>query len=268
VTGRTARKRFGQHFLEPAWVAKVLRTIGPEPDETFLEIGPGHGELTYPLAARARRVVAFEIDRDLVSALRASAPPNLVIVEGDFLHASEEGLRPLFGGARTVRIAGNLPYNVASPVLFKLVTLVHNGLSVADGMVMLQREVADRLAAAPGTRDYGVLTVLIGRRAAAERVLALPSGAFRPPPKVQSALVRLTFHPPEPPASSEDAFEQLVKSVFMHRRKTLRNALAAAPATQALARPEVLALAGLDGRRRPETLSIEELVRLSNHLVI
>jgi 16S rRNA (adenine1518-N6/adenine1519-N6)-dimethyltransferase len=268
VTPRAARKRFGQHFLEPAWVAKVLHAIAPQPDETFLEIGPGRGELTLPLAARARRVVAFEIDRDLVRLLRASAPPNLVIVEGDFLHTSDDSLRSLLDGAGALRIAGNLPYNVASPILFKLAKLADAGLTATDGIVMLQREVADRLAAAPGTRDYGLLSVLIGRRAAVERLLALPPGAFRPPPKVRSALMRLTFHAPDPPASNEASFEQVVKSVFTHRRKTLKNALAASPGTQTLALPEILARAGLDGRRRPETLSIEELVLLSNYLVI
>jgi len=261
-----ARKRFGQHFLEPAWVEKVVRAIAPEPDQTFLEIGPGRGELTRPLLHRARHVVAFEIDRDLTRALQATAPPNLTLIEGDFLDATPERLRSLFAGAGTIRVAGNLPYNVASPILFKLAELSDADLTVSDATLMLQREVADRLTATPGTRDYGLLAVLIGRRAAVEPVLMLPPGAFRPPPKVRSALVRLRFHPASPPVKDEGLFSVLVRSIFMHRRKTLKNALGASAATQKLARADLLALAQLDSRRRPETLTPEELARLAELL--
>jgi len=188
-----ARKRFGQHFLEPAWVVKVVRAIAPAPDDVFFEIGPGRGALTRELAARAGSVTAFEIDRDLAEALRESAPANLTIVTGDFLR-SEWILenRP----AVPVRVAGNLPYNVASPILFTLIDLYSAGIPLADATVMLQREVADRLVARPGSKEYGVLSILVQLSADVERILALPPGAFRPAPKVQSALVRLRFHPP------------------------------------------------------------------------
>ncbi|HEV3139806.1 MAG TPA: 16S rRNA (adenine(1518)-N(6)/adenine(1519)-N(6))-dimethyltransferase RsmA, partial [Vicinamibacterales bacterium] len=217
-----ARKRFGQHFLEPAWVAKVIRAIDPQPDDVFLEIGPGRGALTRPLAERARSIAAVEIDRDLAADLSISAPPNVTVLEGDFLETSDFRLQ-----TSDFRVVGNLPYNVASPILIRLRDLRAGGLGIRDATVMLQREVADRLTAVPGTRDYGVLSVLLGHTARMERVLALPPGAFRPAPKVHSALVRLTYHAPEPAVRDAAAFERLVRSVFTRRRKTLANAMRA-----------------------------------------
>ena len=256
-----ARKRFGQHFLEPAWVVKVVRAIAPAPDDVFFEIGPGRGALTRELTARAGSVVAFEIDRDLAEALRESAPSNLTIVAGDFLR-SEWILenRPV----GPVRVAGNLPYNVASPILFTLIDLYSAGIPLVDATVMLQREVADRLVARPGTKEYGVLGILVQLSADVERLLALPPGAFRPAPKVQSALVRLRFHPPAPAPRNPEAFVRLVKAVFTRRRKTLENALLAFRPRDRAAVTEALLRAAIDGRRRPETLAVDELVRLAD----
>lgn len=262
-----ARKRFGQHFLERAWVEKVLRAIDPRPDQTFIEIGPGRGALTRPLAARAGAVIAFEIDRDLAAALREESIPNLTIVEGDFLDSfspprAEHGAG---GTLSSVRVAGNLPYNVASPILFKLADLAAAGVAIDDATVMLQREVAERLVAAPGTREYGVLSVLVQHVASAAIVLALPPGAFRPAPKVHSAVVRLRFHPPEPAVADASVFADLVKSVFSHRRKTLENALKAYERRRAPSSPgQVPAPAGIDLKRRPETLSVAEFGRLAD----
>jgi 16S rRNA (adenine1518-N6/adenine1519-N6)-dimethyltransferase len=163
-------------------------------------------------------------------------------------------------------VAGNLPYNVASPILFKLVALHAAGLPLGDATVMLQREVADRLVAGPGSREYGVLSILIGHSAGVETILKLPAGAFRPPPKVLSALVRLRFHAPEPAAKDEVAFAGLVQAVFTRRRKTLANALLAFPPAVAATPARMLGDAGIDGRRRPETLSIAEFVRLADTL--
>ena len=265
-----ARKRFGQNFLEPAWVDKVVAAIAPTAGDTFLEIGPGHGALTRPLAARAGRVVAFEIDRDLAADLAVAPPPNLVVEPGDFLDVAADRIRELVPDWRLatgdwrLRVAGNLPYNVASPIMFKLVDLYVAGIPLADATLMLQREVADRLTAVPGTRDYGILTVLIGHHATSERVLALPPGAFRPVPKVRSALVRLRFHPPDPPAGDESVFAAMVQAVFTRRRKTLANALLAFAGAATLPPARALAAAGIDGRRRPETLSIAELIRVAD----
>jgi len=258
-----ARKRFGQHFLEPAWADKVVRAIDPKPDEVFVEIGPGPGALTRRLAPRTRAVIAYEIDRDLAAALDESGLPNVGVIEGDFLdaHVSLEA-DPTEPAA--LRAAGNLPYNVASPILFKLIDLYHGGVPFADATIMLQREVADRLVAKPGGKEYGVLSVLIQHSAAVERLMTLPAGAFRPPPKVQSALVRLRFHRRDPPVRDAAVFEALVQAVFTRRRKTLANALLAFPAAVRLSPSRVLERADLDGRRRPETLSVAEFVRLAD----
>jgi 16S rRNA (adenine1518-N6/adenine1519-N6)-dimethyltransferase len=259
-----ARKQFGQHFLEPAWVDKVIAAIAPKADETFIEIGPGTGALTRPLAARARAVTAFEIDRDLAAQLTATAPSNVRVVEGDFLTQDLSDFR--LQTSDFLRVAGNLPYNVASPILFKLVSLHAAGVALADATVMLQREVADRLVAGPGSREYGVLSVLIGHSANVETILKLPAGAFRPPPKVLSALVRLRFHAPDPPARDEAAFAALVQAVFTRRRKTLANALLAYPPAVEATPARMLRDAGIDGGRRPETLGIPEFVRLADTL--
>ena len=258
-----ARKRFGQHFLEPAWVVKVIDAIAPRASDQFFEIGPGRGALTRPLSERAAHVTAFEIDRDLAAGLRDTAPSNLHVVQGDFLDWRE----PLEMAANApIRVAGNLPYNVASPIVFKLIELYDAGVPLTDATLMLQREVADRLVARPGTKEYGVLSVLVGLSASVDRLLALPPGAFRPPPKVQSALVRLRFHAPAPSPRDRHAFNDMVQAVFTRRRKTLSNALLACSSASGSAAATALSVAGIDGRRRPETLTLDEFVRLSDAL--
>jgi 16S rRNA (adenine1518-N6/adenine1519-N6)-dimethyltransferase len=260
-----ARKRFGQHFLEPVWVDKVIKAIAPQADQDFIEIGPGPGALTRPLAERAKSVTAFEIDRDLAAALEAEAIPNLIVVQGDFLEVADPaGPQPLAPGP--TRVAGNLPYNVASAIMFKLVELHAAGVPLVDATLMLQREVADRLVAGPGSKEYGVLSILIQHRADVETVLKLPAGAFRPPPKVLSSLVRLRFRGPRPVVKDEAVFALLVQAVFTRRRKTMTNALLALDGSNVAAlRPaEALAAAKLDGTRRPETLTITEFARLAD----
>jgi 16S rRNA (adenine1518-N6/adenine1519-N6)-dimethyltransferase len=263
-----ARKRFGQHFLERAWVEKVVHAIDPKPADVFIEIGPGHGALTAPLAAASLRVVAFEIDRDLVRTLAASAGPTLTVVPGDFLRTTRESLETVLEKAdaaprAAVRVAGNLPYNIASPIMFKLVEFVRAGLALTDATLMLQREVADRVLASPGSKDYGVLTLILRQAADAERLFTIPPGAFRPPPKVESALIRLRFHPDSPEVLSRETFKKLIQSAFSRRRKTLANALAAFHPDRRLVHT-VLEQAGIDGKRRPETLDIAEFAALAN----
>jgi len=270
-----ARKRFGQHFLEPAWVEKVVRAIDPQPEDTFIEIGPGRGALTRPLAARAKQVFAYEIDRDLAAELKTEAIPHVTVVEGDVLEtlaAQSPSLqlpspRHLAPRPQPLRVAGNLPYNAASPIMFKLADLFAAGVPIDDATLMLQREVADRLVATPGTREYGVLSVLLQHVATIEILLKLPAGAFRPAPKVLSALVRLRFHPPLPTVSSPEAFTRVVRAVFTRRRKTLANALLAVDTTRQRSFGPVLEEAGLDGRRRPETLTLAEFARLADAYV-
>jgi 16S rRNA (adenine1518-N6/adenine1519-N6)-dimethyltransferase len=271
-----ARKRFGQHFLEPVWVDKLMQVIAPNASETFLEIGPGRGALTFPLAAAARSVLAVEIDRDLADGMRRASLANVTVIDGDFLRLTAAdvaralaALNAVDGGGNVeivsrTRVAGNLPYNVASPILLRLVDLFTGGLPFADATVMLQHEVAVRVTAPPGTKDYGVLSVLVGQAAEAQRLLTLPPGAFRPVPDVTSAVVRLRFralaaHPLDPLL-----FGAMVQAVFTRRRKTLANALKAFAGAADLAPKVALDQAELDGQRRPETLTIPELVHLAD----
>jgi 16S rRNA (adenine1518-N6/adenine1519-N6)-dimethyltransferase len=261
------RKRFGQHFLEPAWVEKLVASIAPERDDVFIEVGPGPGVLTRPLAARSRHVIAVEIDRNLSARLRQASLPNLTLIEGDFLDLTADQIRDALdriGNHGTLRGAGNLPYNVASPMLAHFSGLYLAGLPIQDATVMLQREVADRLAAPPGSREYGVPSILIGQIAVVRRLFTLPPGAFRPPPKVDSAVVRLSFHPPEPAARNPAIFVALVQAIFTRRRKMLVNALRAFSPGASVSPGTALERAGLDGRRRPETLTVAELVRLAD----
>ena len=236
-----------------------------------MEIGPGRGILTRRLAACASQVLAVEVDRDLAAALEQESIPNLTVVEADFLEfrpgavtrrAATDASLP----QERLRIAGNLPYNVASPILFHILDLIDAGSPFTDATVMLQREVAERLLAEPGTKDYGVLTVLIRHRARVQRLLNLPPGAFRPPPKVQSTVVRLEFHAPAPPAAAPEVFREVVRAIFTRRRKTLANALLAYRDLSPAQAQRAIATVGMDPMRRPETLSIAELVALSDAL--
>ena len=255
-----ARRRFGQHFLEPAWVARLISALDPLPTDSFLEIGPGRGALTAALAPRVRRVIAVEIDRDMAAALPAHAPGNVDVVTGDFLDVDLDAL--LRGEMEPVRVVGNLPYNVSSPILFRLLAAADDGRRFRDATVMLQKEVADRIVAEPGERDYGVLAIQTALVADVERLLILPPGAFRPPPKVTSAVVHLRFRPPAA-AVDRAMFERVVRSIFLHRRKTLLNALRPMAEHSARSAEEVIARASLDPRQRPETLTVGDVVRLS-----
>jgi 16S rRNA (adenine1518-N6/adenine1519-N6)-dimethyltransferase len=253
------RKRFGQHFLEPAWADKVVKAIGPCPDETFVEIGPGTGILTLRLAPKVKQLVAVEIDRDLIAALTPKLPANASIVAGDVLELDLAALAP----AGPLRIAGNLPYNISSPILFRLLDL-RARRPVRDATLMLQREVADRIVAKPGSAEYGVLSVLLQWQATVTRVLTLPPGAFRPPPKVRSAVIQLSFRDPDMAVGNQKLFTRLVRSVFTRRRKTLSNALVPFATEIGVSAREALRDAGLDPTRRPQTLEIVEIARLAD----
>ena len=256
-----ARKRFGQHFLEPAWVARLIAAVAPASDETFIEIGPGRGALTAPLAERAGKVIAVELDRDLAATLAPRVPQNVRLVQANFLDVD---LPQLLQGEHTpVRVVGNLPYNVASPILFRLLDTADEGRLLRDATLMVQREVADRIVAAPGGGDYGAMSIQVQLVADVERVLSLPPGAFRPPPKVHSAVVQLRFRSLRVDVGSREVFERVVRGLFLQRRKTLANALKPVAASFGHSSVDVLLKAGLDGGRRPETLSLEDIARLS-----
>jgi 16S rRNA (adenine1518-N6/adenine1519-N6)-dimethyltransferase len=257
------RKRFGQHFLEPAWADKVLDAIAPEPADVFLEIGPGPGVLTLRLAPKVSRLVAVEIDRDLTAALAPRLPPNATVVAGDVLETDLAQLFSTTASSSAIRIAGNLPYNVSSPILFRLLAL-RSERPVRDATLMLQREVAARVAAKSGTAEYGPLSVMIQWRADVTRLLTIPPAAFRPRPEVHSTLIRLTFRPPSFIVSNPVLFERMVRVMFMQRRKTLANALMAFADKVDQKASDVLREAAIDPRRRPETLQIVEIARLAN----
>jgi 16S rRNA (adenine1518-N6/adenine1519-N6)-dimethyltransferase len=255
------RKRFGQHFLEPAWVVKLLDSLSPSPDDVFVEIGPGRGAMTVPLAEHVRRVVAVEIDRDLAAILEGRAAPNIAVVPADFLEVDVEEL--VEAEQKPVRVVGNLPYNVSSPILFKLLHAAREGLTLSDATLMLQKEVADRLSAQPGTREYGVLAIQVALFADVERVLTLPPGAFRPPPKVMSAVVRLRFRPALADVGSLETFERVVRGIFLQRRKRLLNALKPVAESFGRSAAEVLAATDVDGTKRPEELTLRDVAQLS-----
>ena len=265
-----ARKRFGQHFLEPAWVAKLVTAIAAKPDEAFLEIGPGRGAITRPLALQCEKLLAIEVDRELAAELEADKPANVTVVQGDVL---ETDLMPVVAAwlgappsaANPFRAVGNLPYNISSPILFTLLEFAAANGGLRDATLMLQKEVADRLVARPGTGEYGVLTGLTSLHADVTRVLSLPPGAFRPPPKVHSAVVRLTFRPPLVELADPNGFVRMVRSVFTQRRKTLGNAVKGFAAESGRQAVEVLRAAGIDPQRRPETLALQEFAALANH---
>ncbi len=270
------RKRFGQHFLQDAWAQKVVAAIDPRPGDVFLEIGPGEGALTLPLAARGVPIVAVEIDRDLAVRLAERVPPWVTIVTGDILETDVvpflTGISPqstAYAARRAgpaaerarprYRVAANLPYNVSTPVLFKLFEIQRRDALFFDATLMLQKEMADRLVAGAGSRASGVLSVMAALDADVTRLLRLPPGAFRPPPKVHSAVVQLTFRRHGLRIPDEALFERMVQALFGQRRKTILNALK--PFDRSA--PAVLALAGLDPRRRAETLQLTELARLA-----
>ncbi len=261
IRGPRPRKRFGQHFLEKAWVDKLIAGLEAAPGETFLEIGPGRGALTQPLAPLVRDIVAVEIDRDLAASLPSAVPPNVRVVQGDFLAVNLDEL--LRGTPLPIRVVGNLPYNVSSPILFKLLEAADEGRRFTDATLMLQKEVADRLVAGPGSSEYGTLAIQVALVADVERVITLPPGAFRPPPKVTSAVVRLRFHAPTVEVGDRAIFERIVRGVFLQRRKTLANALKPVAFSLGRSAPELLARAQVDGSRRPEELTVADMARLS-----
>ncbi|MFP4079431.1 MAG: 16S rRNA (adenine(1518)-N(6)/adenine(1519)-N(6))-dimethyltransferase RsmA [Ectothiorhodospira sp.] len=252
------RKRFGQHFLhDPGVLRQLVEVIAPRPgDPPMVEIGPGLGALTLPLLQRLGRLDVVELDRDVIPRLeaRCRGAGELRI---HALDALELDLASLAGSA-PVRIVGNLPYNISTPLIFHLLGQAGH---IRDMHFLLQKEVVDRLTARPNTGAYGRLGIMVQYRCRAEALFPVGPGAFRPPPRVDSAVVRLTpYAPPPHPARDEVLLARLVRQAFSQRRKTLRNAL------KGLATPEQLEAAGIDPAHRPETVAVEGFVALANHL--
>lgn len=260
-----ARRRFGQHFLDASWSSRVIEAAAFAPTDQVIEIGPGRGALTVPLAGAVAALTAVEIDRDLVPLLRSRLPPHVRVIQGDFLDMEAGGL--FEGGSPAPwRVIGNLPYNVSSPILFRLLDLARTSGRLRDATLMLQREVAERVGSPPGTKAYGALSILVQLDADVEPLLALPPGAFRPAPQVWSAVIRLHFRAPRVQVGDRRRFEALVRSLFSRRRKMLANALQPAAASRQARAPDVLRDAGIDPSRRPETLHLDELARLADVL--
>lgn len=266
-----ARKRFGQHFLEPAWVAKLVAAIEPQASDRVIEIGPGRGAVTAPLAARVERLVAVEIDRDLAAALEARRLPNVSVVAADVLaldlvEIADRLSDPSDSASRAgVRIVGNLPYYISSPILIRLLEASISG-RLRDATLMLQKEVADRLVATRGTGDYGPLTLSARLRADVVRLLSLPPGAFRPAPAVHSAVVRLSFRPPPSDIDHPALLIDIVRAVFTKRRKMMGNAFAEFAAHRGADAGSLLRAADIDPSRRPETLDLTEYGKLASLL--
>jgi 16S rRNA (adenine1518-N6/adenine1519-N6)-dimethyltransferase len=244
-------RRLGQHFLRPDSVERLLGVIAPAPGDVFLEIGPGAGALTLPLARRAARVVAVEIDEALVRRVREAAASNVDVRQGDALATDLRALIP-----PRARVVGNLPYFISSPLLRRILDLHDH---VRDVHVMLQEEVARRVASPPGGRDYGILSVLYSLWAETDVPCRFPPGAFRPPPRVRSALLRARFRS-RPRAEIDDlpGFEAFLHKAFARRRQTLENNLRDSyPKLK-----EHLRFLNLQGFRRAETLSVVEFAAL------
>ncbi len=255
MEGHRARKRFSQNFLHDAhYIDRIVGAIDPRPGERIVEIGPGLGALTAPLVERAGCITAVEIDRDLAARLqRRFGVDRLYLIEGDALHL--DWARLAAEDPHPLRIVGNLPYHISTPLLFALLPIAAR---VRDQHFMLQKEVVDRIVAAPGGRDYGRLSVMLQFRYRASRLFVVPPGAFSPAPKVSSAIVRLVPRPAEEmPAVDEAVFARIVTAAFGQRRKTLRNALAA------LLDEAAVRGCGVDPGARAETLPVEAFVALA-----
>jgi len=214
-----ARKRFGQHFLvEPAVIERIVREIDPRPGDALVEIGPGRGALTAPLVERVGALTVIEIDRDLAARLRRT--PGLTVVEGDVLTVDFAALPGAAHGAK-LRIVGNLPYNISTPILFHLLEAAQ---VVRDQHVMLQKEVVDRIAAQPASKDYGRLTVMMQWRYEIEPLFDVAPAAFDPPPRVDSTVLRLVPRA-APAAIGQALLREIVTVAFSQRRKLLRHTL-------------------------------------------
>jgi 16S rRNA (adenine1518-N6/adenine1519-N6)-dimethyltransferase len=247
-----ARKRFGQHFLtDAAVIDRIIAAIGPRSADALVEIGPGLGALTGPLAARCHRLTVIELDRDL--ALRLRRRPELEVVEGDVLEVDFGALAQSLG--RKLRVVGNLPYNISTPILFHLLGAVEH---IEDQHFMLQKEVVQRMAARPGSKAYGRLSVMLQWRYDIERVLDVPPEAFEPPPQVDSAVVRMQPLP-RPAALDAGLLEELVAVAFSQRRKLLRHTLGRWLEQRGFA-------GSFDVQRRAEEVPVGEYERLAQAL--
>lgn len=255
MSGHRPRKRFGQHFLtDPGVIDAIIASIAPRKEDIVVEIGPGQGAITRPLAARAGRLHLIELDRDLAAGLRQEYPKDcdVTVHEADALKFDFAAL------GNSLRVVGNLPYNISTPLLFHLLDYRRH---IVDMHFMLQKEVVDRMAATPGNKTYGRLSIMLGCHFQIDALFDVDREAFDPPPDVTSAIVRLA---PLPPGTyvidDEQRFSKLVARAFSQRRKTIRNSL------RTMVDETALEAAGVDPNLRPEAIAIADYVRLANAL--
>jgi len=255
MNSHRARKRFGQHFLtDPGVIDAIISAVAPSENDVIVEIGPGQGAITHSLAARAGALHAVELDRDLAARMRIEydAASNVTIHEADALMFDFAAL------GESLRIVGNLPYNISTPLLFHLLGIRDH---IVDMHFMLQKEVVDRMAAGPGSKTYGRLSIMLGCRFQIDALFDVDRLAFEPPPEVTSAVVRLA---PLPAGTyvidDEKRLSKLVAQAFSQRRKTIRNSL------KKVADEAILKSVGIDPGLRPEAISIADYVRLANTL--
>ncbi len=258
--GKPAKKSLGQHFLhERGVVDKLVLAIDPRPGDRIVEIGPGQGALTFPLLDRHGALTAIEFDRDLLEPLAAAAKTHgeLTLIHADVMNIDFSALAgdtPTDDGR--IRLVGNLPYNLSSPILFHA---LDHAAAVRDMHFMLQKEVVDRMAAGPGSKVYGRLSVMLQAYCTVTALFKVPPGAFRPPPKVDSAVVRLVPHPPGQVGIADPRrFADIVRAAFGQRRKTLRNALSNVCTAEDIVR------AGVDPQSRAEQLAVADFIALAN----
>jgi 16S rRNA (adenine1518-N6/adenine1519-N6)-dimethyltransferase len=257
VARHIPRKRFGQHFLhDEGVIRRILAALSPQPGQTLVEIGPGLGVLTVPLLQRVHTLHVVELDRDLIPRLRAACAGHgqLGVHQADALRFDFRALAPAGG---KLRLVGNLPYNISTPLLFHL---LEQADVIADMHFMLQKEVVARMVAQPGETAYGRLSVSLAAQAAAESLFDVGRGAFTPPPRVESAVVRVTPRPAAFPIDDPALFSGIVTAAFSQRRKTLANAL-----HRLLGRDEMARL-GVDPQLRAERVSPAQFAQLANHL--
>ncbi|MDF2176778.1 16S rRNA (adenine(1518)-N(6)/adenine(1519)-N(6))-dimethyltransferase RsmA [Aliiglaciecola sp. CAU 1673] len=254
--GHTARKRFGQNFLhDPYIIGKIVDAIGPKPGQNLVEIGPGLAALTEPVCDMVDKLTVVELDRDLAARLRSHPflGPKLNVVEAD---AMRFDFTTLINDERPLRVFGNLPYNISTPLMFHLFEFAGQ---IQDMHFMLQKEVVERLAAGPGSKDYGKLSVMAQYHCQVIPVLSVPPGAFKPAPKVDSAVVRLVPYKNKPvEVADAGLLNQVCATAFNQRRKTIRNSL------KSLLSEEEIQSVGLNPELRAENLSLSDYAALTN----
>jgi len=250
-----ARKRFGQNFLEDSSViANIIGAIAPKSDDALIEIGPGLGALTQPLLKKAPHLQAIELDYDLIPHLQALSP-QLIIHQADVLTVD---FQSFVKEAQSLRIVGNLPYNISTPLIFHLLKQIH---LIQDMHFMLQKEVVERMAAQPGSKDYGRLSIMVQYFCKVNYLFTVPPQAFKPAPKVESAIVRLLPHAQLPYVTKDfQQFSEMVRLAFGQRRKTLRNSL------KTLVNDEQWNLLEINATLRPEQIALKDFVKIANFL--